>query len=524
MIFQPNYNIFVMIFVLKGETKTQIMRKNTFVLVAVCFVSALLGAGVASYAVVRNSQVATTIEYVNRDGDTVPVAKTQFVSLEQSATYPDLTYAAENAVKAVVNIEAITEVEVRQQSMMPYNPFFEFFGFPQPQQGNGQPQKREQKSGGSGVIISTDGYIVTNNHVVDGATKLRVKLNDGRVFDAKIIGKDPTTDVALIKVEAEELPIIKFGSSDNLRLGEWVLAIGSPFDLQSTITAGIVSAKARQLDVIPNEFRIESFIQTDAAVNPGNSGGALVNARGELVGINTVIKSSTGSYIGYSFAVPESIVRKVVNDLREYGIVQRALLGISYRYIDQDFIDQFGKDTGISEVGGVYVAAVSEGGSASEAGLRKGDVITEIDGVKITAPTTLTEQIGKHRPNDKISLVVKRGEKVKHFEVVLRNKAGKAELLTKNDVDVVEVLGGRFADIDSKIAKKLDINGGVQVQSVKSGGLLAKARVREGFVITHINDKAVRTVADLGRLTDKIQSIDGVYPDGRAASYMIVAE
>ena len=362
----------------------------------------------ASYAVVRNSQVATTIEYVNRDGDTVPVAKTQFVSLEQSATYPDLTYAAENAVKAVVNIEAITEVEVRQQGMMPYNPFFEFFGFPQPQQGNGQPQKREQKSGGSGVIISTDGYIVTNNHVVDGATKLRVKLNDGRVFDAKIIGKDPTTDVALIKVEAEELPIIKFGSSDNLRLGEWVLAIGSPFDLQSTITAGIVSAKARQLDVIPNEFRIESFIQTDAAVNPGNSGGALVNARGELVGINTVIKSSTGSYIGYSFAVPESIVRKVVNDLREYGIVQRALLGISYRYIDQDFIDQFGKDTGISEVGGVYVAAVSEGGSASEAGLRKGDVITEIDGVKITAPTTLTEQIGKHRPNDKISLVVKR--------------------------------------------------------------------------------------------------------------------
>ena len=512
------------IFVLRSETKTQIMKKNTFVLVAVCFVSALLGAGVASYAVVRNTQTATTIEYVSRDGDTVPVAKTQFVKLEQSTSYPDLTYAAETAVKAVVNVEAISEIEVRQQSMMPYNPFFEFFGFPQPQQGNGQPQKREQKSGGSGVIISTDGYIVTNNHVVDGATKLRVKLNDGRVFDAKIVGKDPTTDIALIKVEAEELPIVKFGSSDDLRLGEWVLAIGSPFDLQSTITAGIVSAKARQLDVIPNEFRIESFIQTDAAVNPGNSGGALVNTRGELVGINTVIKSSTGSYIGYSFAVPESIVRKVVNDLREYGIVQRALLGISYRYIDQDFIDQFSKETGIKEVGGVYVAGVSEGGSASEAGLRKGDVIVEIDGVKITAPTTLTEQIGKHRPNDKISLVVKRGDKVKHFEVVLRNKAGKAELLAKNSVDVVEVLGGRFADIDSKTAKKLDIKGGVQVQSVKSGGLLAKARVREGFVITHINDKAVRSVADLGRLIDKIQSIDGVYPDGKSASYMIVNE
>ena len=505
------------------ETNFETMRKNTFVLIAVCFASALVGAGVASYAVMRNVPTSTTVEYVNRDCDTTPVAKTIFASAEQQAAYPDLTYAAENAVKAVVNIESIQEVEVRQQQM-PYHPFFEFFGFPQPQQGGGQPQKREHRSGGSGVIISTDGYIVTNNHVVDGATKLRVKLNDGRVFDAKIVGKDPTTDVALIKVESENLPILRFGSSDDLRLGEWVLAIGSPFDLQSTITAGIVSAKARQLDVIPNEFRIESFIQTDAAVNPGNSGGALVNTRGELVGINTVIKSSTGSYIGYSFAVPESIVRKVVNDLREYGLVQRALLGVSFRYIDQDFIDQLGKETGISEVGGAYVASVVEGGSASEAGIRKGDVIVEIDGVKISSPTTLTEQIGKHRPNDRINLLVKRGDKVKQFEVVLRNKAGKAELLSKNDVDVIEVLGGRFADIDNQAAKKLDIRGGVQVQSVKSGGLLAKARVREGFIITHINDKAVRSVADLSRLTDKIQSIDGVYPNGKSASYMIVAE
>ena len=499
------------------------MKKNTIVLVAVCFASALLGAGVAAFAVVRNTQTATTIEYGASDVNTTPVAKAQFAALEQSATLPDLTYAAEKAVKAVVNIEAILEVEVRQQQI-PYNPFFEFFGFPQPQQpqGNGHPQKREHRSGGSGVIISQDGYIVTNNHVVDGATKLRVKLNDGRVFDAKVVGKDPNTDIALIRVEADGLPTIQFGSSDALRLGEWVLAIGSPFDLQSTITAGIVSAKARQLDVIPNEFRIESFIQTDAAVNPGNSGGALVNIKGELVGINTVIKSSTGSYIGYSFAVPESIVRKVVNDLREYGIVQRALLGISYRYIDQDFIDQLGKETGIKEVGGIYVAGVVEGGAASEAGIRKGDVITEIGGVKITAPTTLTEQIGKHSPNDKVSLVVKRGDKVKQFEVVLRNKAGKAELLAKNAVDVIEVLGGTFANIDERAAKKLDIKGGVQVQSVKSGGLLAKARVREGFIITHINDKPIGSTTALMALTDKIQSIDGVYPNGKSASYVVI--
>ena len=456
----------------------------------------------------------------------VTAANAQAVKSEQTTRYIDLTYAAEAAVKAVVNVEAILEVEVRQQSIMPYDPFLEFFGFPQPQQqpqqGNGQPLKREHRSGGSGVMISHDGYIVTNNHVVDGATKLRVKLNDGRVFDAKVIGKDPTTDIALLKVEADGLPVLKFGSSDALRLGEWVLAIGSPFDLQSTITAGIVSAKARKLDVIPNEFRIESFIQTDAAVNPGNSGGALVNAKGELVGINTVIKSSTGSYIGYSFAVPESIVRKVVNDLRTYGVVQRAMLGVSYRYIDQDFIEQFGKESGIKEVGGVYVASVTENGSASEAGIRKGDVIVEFDGVKIDAPTTLSEQIGKHSPNDKVQLVVKRGDKVKHFEVVLRNKAGKAELLTKNDIDVVEFLGGRFADIDARTAKKLHIKGGVQVQSIKSGGLLAKARVREGFIITHINDKAVRSVAELGGLTDKVQSIDGVYPNGKAASYVVI--
>ena len=433
--------------------------------------------------------------------------------------YPDLTYAAENAVQAVVNIESIQEVEMRQRS---YDPFLEFFGFPQQSQPNGRPQIQERRAGGSGVIISEDGYIVTNNHVIENATKLRVKLYDGRVFDAKIIGTDPTTDIALIKIESSALPTLTFGSSESLRLGEWVLAIGSPFDLQSTITAGIVSAKARRLDVIPNEFRIESFIQTDAAVNPGNSGGALVNTRGELVGINTVIKSSTGSYIGYSFAVPETIVRKVVVDLKEYGVVQRALLGISYRPIDQQFIDEMGKELGISEIGGAYVAAVSEEGAASEAGIRKGDIITAIDGVKIDHSTTITEQIAKHRPNDKVKISVKRGKDVKHFDVTLRNKAGKPELLAPESVDVVEVLGGKFVDASAKLCRQLEIKGGVQVAGLKQGGLLERARVRAGFVITHINDKAVYEVADLNRLTDKISSIDGIYPDGRAASYVIV--
>ena len=435
--------------------------------------------------------------------------------------YPDLTYAAENAVKAVVNIEAIQQVEMPQRRG--YDPFLEFFGIPQDYgRGDGGPQYREQRAGGSGVIISEDGYVVTNNHVVDGASKLKVKLNDGRSFDAKLIGKDSATDLALLKVEAEGLPTLAFGSSDALRLGEWVLAIGSPFDLQSTITAGIVSAKARNLGVIPNDFRIESFIQTDAAVNPGNSGGALVNTHGELVGINTLIKSQTGSYIGYSFAIPESIVRKVVVDLKEYGVVQRAMLGIMFRPVDQDFIDSEGEELGIKEIGGVYVAGVTEGGSASEAGIRKGDVIVEIDGLKINDAATLQEQIARHRPNDKVKLSVKRDGDVKQIDVTLRNKAGKTELITKEDVDVVEALGGKFADAGTKLCRELDIRGGVQVVGVKQGGILSRARVKQGFVITHINDAPVYSLSDMERMTEKIRSIDGIYPNGRSASYMLV--
>ena len=359
---------------------------------------------------------------------------------------------------------------------------------------------------------------------MDGASKLKVKLNDGRTFEAKLIGKDSATDLALLKIEAADLPTVPFGSSDALRLGEWVLAIGSPFDLQSTITAGIVSAKARNLGVIPNDFSIEAFIQTDAAVNPGNSGGALVNTHGELVGINTLIKSQTGSYVGYSFAIPESIVRKVVVDLKEYGIVQRALLGIRYGIVDQDFIDNMGEETGIKELGGAYVSSVVEGGSASEAGIRKGDVILDIDGVKINDNATLSEQIGRRRPNDKVKLSVKRDGKVKQIDVTLRNKAGKTELITKEDVDMVEVLGGKFADAGAKLCRELDIKGGVQVVGIKADGILARARVKQGFVITHINDRPVYSLSDMERMTDKVRSIDGIYPNGRAASYVLVEQ
>ncbi|WP_300749960.1 trypsin-like peptidase domain-containing protein [uncultured Alistipes sp.] len=495
--------------------------KKTFLFLGLIAVSAVTS-GVTVWAL-NGTRSESRIEYIEHEVEHTPALGSHFTAYEADK-YPDLTYAAENAVKAVVNIEAIQQVEVGGGFGGAYDPFFEFFGLPQGygRRGGGEPRTQERRAGGSGVIISEDGYIVTNNHVVEDADKLRVKLNDGRTFDAKVIGTDPTTDVALIKVEGKDLPTIPFGNSDALRLGEWVLAIGSPFDLQSTITAGIVSAKARQLDVIPDQFRIESFIQTDAAVNPGNSGGALVNTRGELVGINTLIKSQTGSFIGYSFAIPESIVKKVVVDLKEYGVVQRALLGISYRYIDQDFIDQMGKDTGIKELGGVYVASVAEDGAASAAGIRKGDVIIAIDGAKISNASTVQEQIAKHRPNDKVKITVKRDGEVKHFDVTLRNKAGKTELITRETVDVTAALGGKFRDAGTKVCRELEIKGGVQVVSIKQGGILARARVKEGFIITHINDRPVYSLSDMQRMDEKVTSIDGIYPNGRAASYTLI--
>ncbi len=492
--------------------------------------AALLGAvvtgGAATYFATQQSQSEQTSHIVDVVESTPAFlasqgAGSQFTNYNASS-YPDLTYAAENAVRAVVGIDVTQRVEMPQRGG--YDPFFEFFGVPQQRGGSGQsqPRYREQRGGGSGVIISEDGYIVTNNHVVNGASKLRVKLYGGGTYDAEIVGTDPTTDIALIKIDAKDLPTLPLGSSKDLRLGEWVLAIGSPFDLQSTITAGIVSAKARQLDVIPSDFRIESFIQTDAAVNPGNSGGALVNSRGELVGINTLIKSETGSYVGYSFAVPESIVRKVVTDLREFGVVQRAMLGVSFAPVTDDFVEQRGEELSISETGGVYVASVSDGGAASEAGIRKGDVIVEIDGVKLTSKVNLQEIIAMHRPGDSVKISVKRGSSMKHFDVTLRNRSGKAELLTREQTDVVEALGGRLANANQKLCKELEIKGGIQVTSIEEGGVLARARVKRGFVITHINDQRVLSISDLNRMSEEVESIDGVYPDGRSASYMFV--
>jgi S1-C subfamily serine protease len=318
------------------------------------------------------------------------------------------------------------------------------------------------------------------------------------------------------------------GSSDALRLGEWVLAIGNPYELHSTVTHGIVSAKSRSLGAIQTAGRmgVESFIQTDAAVNPGNSGGALVNLKGELVGINTLIKSPTGTFTGYSFAVPESIVRKVVADLREYGVVQRALIGIAYTPIDDRFLREQGEELGIEETGGLYVGEVAEGGAADAAGIKEGDIVTEIDGVTMVDGATVAELISRHRPGDTINISVKRDGKVKQFDVVLRNKAGKSELIAKETFNAIESLGGEFTDIvlSNKEKKELGIRGGIQVTAIKQDGILARARVRRGYIITHINGTAINSVNELYNITEKITSLEGIYPDGRAIGYSIVPE
>ncbi len=494
---------------------------------AITIIGSLLGAaligGVSATAVMnyqqKNHTPETTAAAAFEEELNSPTLN-HFTSYSKER-YPDLTYAAENAVSAVVNIEVLTTV----QNQPSYDPFLQFFGIPQ---GYGAPSTREARAGGSGVLITEDGYVVTNNHVVAKASKVKVKLYDGRSFEANVVGTDPTTDVALLKIEGKGFPYLKFGSSDDLRLGEWVLAIGSPFDLQSTITAGIVSAKARNLGAIPSQYSVESFIQTDAAVNPGNSGGALVNTAGELVGINTLIQSQTGSYIGYSFAVPSTIVKKVVVDLKEYGIVQRALLGIQYQEINSDFIERRGEELGIDEVGGAWVAEVTAGGAAEAAGIRKGDIVLSIDGKKIDSSARLGELIASKRPGEKVKISIKREGEVKLFEVVLRNKAGKTEPVSREDLASLASLGGEFADLSPKTARQFGISGGVKVTAIREGGFLAKARVRPEFVITHINEMAVQNLAQLEELltsgkVEKVTSLDGIYPStGRGASYSLV--
>ena len=416
----------------------------------------------------------------------------------------DFTTAAESSVHGVVHVKTKMTVNDYYQ-----NPLYEFFF------GERYYQEKPVRGYGSGVIISEDGYIVTNNHVVENSDAIEVVLNDKRSCDAEVVGSDPNTDLALLKVEGKDLPYIDMGNSDALKVGEWVLAVGNPFNLTSTVTAGIVSAKARSINLLrENQFPIESFIQTDAAVNRGNSGGALVNLRGELVGINAAISSPTGTYSGYAFAIPVNIVKKIVSDIIKYGEVQRALLGVSIRDVDA----QLAEEEELESIEGVYISNVDPNGGAAEAGIKEGDVLVVVNGIDVNSTAELQEQIGKYRPGEKVDITVKRGGKKKQFEVVLRNMHGDTKIIKADDL--LADLGAKFQAISSREAKSLGTEHGMKVVLLEGKSKLKRAGIREGFVITYIQGKKVTSLSDITKIIsqqsdDAVVEIEGMYPGGR---------
>lgn len=442
----------------------------------------------------------------------------------------DLTQAAENSLHAVVHIQSTQLAKAQQQMQAPTDIFEFFFG----NGGRQQAQPQPRVGFGSGVIISKDGYIVTNNHVIDGADEITVKLNDNREFKGRIIGTDPNTDLALVKIEAkDDLPTIPVGDSDALKVGEWVLAVGNPFNLNSTVTAGIVSAKARSLGVYNGG--IESFIQTDAAINQGNSGGALVNAKGELVGINSVLSSPTGAYAGYGFAIPTSIMTKVIGDLKEFGTVQRALLGVKGASLggnlmeDQQKIDKSGttlrdKAKALGVVDGFWVSEVVDGGSAAAAGIKENDVIVGIDGKKIHSYADLQEALAKRRPGDKVSVKLMRDKKEKTVDVTLKNEQGNTKIVKEAGM---EVLGAAFKELPDELKKQLNLGYGLQVTGVSSGKM-ADAGVVKGFIILKANDQPMRKVSDLEEVLkaavkspNQVLFLTGVFPSGKRGYFAV---
>ena len=428
----------------------------------------------------------------------------------RDVSFPDLTFAAEKAVNCVVHVKIKATQTMYSGSG---NLLYDFFY---------GPRRRDvpmEAFVGSGVIISSDGYIVTNNHVISKADEVEVSLNDQRVLPAKLVGTDPNTDLALLKVDESDLPYLVYGDAEALRVGEWVLAVGNPYNLTSTVTAGIVSAKARHLGIISSELGIESFIQTDAAVNPGNSGGALVNTRGELVGINAAIASRTGDFSGNSFAIPVTIVQKVITDLKEFGHVQRAWLGINV-YLKEDRE----RNPELDKFEDLYVVSVTENFGAAAAGIKEGDVITAINNIPVRTYAELQEQLSKYRPNDQVNVTVVRDKKTLQFTVTLRNTEGTTEILRGENSNTI--FGTTFEEVSQKEKQNLGIKSGVKVKEAGQGKL-REARIRNGFIITAVNDKPVNSVSDIRKIIDAVESngrilINGIYPNGQVGYYAIV--
>lgn len=475
----------------------------------------------------------STLAFAFSTGTLIKVNATPAAAAAVPAQPVDLTYAAEKSLPSVVHILSTknSKVQTVEVENDPFSDFFSdpfgFFGNPQ---GNGGKQRRsvrtpKQHGSGSGVIISADGYIVTNNHVVADADELTVTLNDNKEYSARIIGTDKASDLALIKIDGKNLPAITIANSDDIKVGEWVLAVGNPFNLTNTVTAGIVSAKARSL----YQNGVESFIQTDAAINPGNSGGALVNTRGELIGINAMLYSQTGSFSGYGFAIPTSIMNKVVADLKQYGTVQRALIGIQGQDV-KNYVDakkDKGEDIDLGTMEGIYVAKVTEESAAEEAGMKEGDVITAIDGKPVNKMAELQEVLAKKRPGDKVTVTYLRDKKKATKTVTLKNEKGNTQVVKKADLDV---LGGNFRAITNAQKEQLNIGYGLEVLKVNSGRLKT-AGITKGFIIQRVNDNAVKTIDDLQNAVkeastskDPVLYIQGVYPTGKKAYFAVPLE
>lgn len=455
-----------------------------------------------------------------------PVLGAKYTTSNMNARPLDFTEVAKKVTPAAVHIQA-THLQKNnpyysQRQQSPFgNDFFEhFFGphfyYESPKNSPKQPQA--QVSSGSGVVISNDGFIVTNNHVIDGADDIEVTLNDNRAFKAVVVGTDPSTDIALLQIKEKDLPFIPFTNSDQVQVGEWVVAVGNPFNLNATVTAGIVSAKARSINILKSQGAIESFIQTDAAINPGNSGGALVDLNGNLVGINTAIASPTGAYSGYGFAVPSNIVNKVVDDLRTYGMVQRGYLGLMIRSVDNNLVEE--KELQVAD--GVYVSEIAENSSAGDAGVKVNDVITEVNGTHVKTSSELLEMIGRKRPGDKVTLKVNRKGSEKIFEVVLKNKNGETELATNTNSSTLSKLGIELSDLDKKTMQKLSLSGGVKVEAIESGIVQRQTAMILGFIITRANQKQIKDKKQLLEILNSTKGglmLEGVYENMPGVHY-----
>jgi len=467
-------------------------------------VSAAVIGSLFTFALMYFSGLSSKVVNVYQQDTNFPVRSASYNQAAGAAL--DFTQAAAIAMPAVVHIKAIQVTTSSQRNLS--NPFWDLFGddfFY-----NNQPQQRENAATGSGVIISPDGYIVTNNHVIDQADKIEISLYDNRTYEATLIGTDPSTDLALIKVDAENLVPVNMANSDDVKVGEFVLAVGNPFNLTSTVTAGIVSAKGRSINILEGRTAIESFIQTDAAVNPGNSGGALVNLNGELIGINSAIASPTGAYAGYSFAIPANIVAKVVKDLKTFGVVQRGFIGVDIAAVNGELAKEL--DLDVTE--GVYIQKLQPKGSAIEAGIEVGDVIVSVNNMKVKNPSELQEIIGRYSPGDEIKVNVDRKGKIKEFKVVLKNIQGNTEIVKKNEVETIGKLGAAFEVVENEILQQNNIATAVQVKELYSGKL-QQAGVKEGFIIFGVNGKTVNTVEQLSEAIEKQKGgvlLEGIYP------------